>query len=306
MDLIHHISPGQILTRCRPKDKWDLMARMLDGIAASSDFRAHSHISRAAAWKGLVAREQQQSTGIGQGFALPHARLEGFKGLGLALAFLAEDLDFAALDGKPIRMACMVLTPTSDPTLALKIYSRVGGLLADPATAGFLLGAESPDEAYRFLSEKKLQLEVVLTCKDIMRPPYFKVQRDTRLPELTRLMLQHREEATAVVEPDDTIVGEITCDALFQYGLPDFFNQLKSVSFISRFDPFEKYFEVEGNAVARDVMTPSPPTLPESATLLELVFALTVQKRPKVYVARDGRLVGVIDRGTVLDRVVNF
>lgn len=306
MDLTQHISPDQILVRDPATDKWELMGRLLDRILLSPSFQHHTHMSREAIWKELEDREKQQSTGIGHGLALPHARLSELKGLGLALAIPANDLPFGAADGRPVRVICMVLTPRSDPTLALKIYSKIASLLAEPATADFLKAAQTPHEVYSFLCERGLNLEVVLTAKDIMRPAFFKVYRDTRLPDLTRLMMEHREEATAVLEADDTVAGEITCDILFQYGLPDFFNQLKSVSFISRFDPFEKYFENESHAVAGSIMAPAPPILPETATLLEVVFALTVQKHPKLYVTRDGKLRGVIDRSAVLDRVVNF
>lgn len=306
MDLTKNISPEQILVNAVAKDKWDLMRQMLDRILNAPNAAPHGDLSREQIWDLLVDRENKQTTGIGEGFALPHARIDGFKGLGLSLAVLAEGLEFDSLDGRPVRIACMVLTPKEDPTLALKVSSAITSLIIEPATRERLLGARDAQEVYDFLKEKQVKMDIVLTCKDIMRPPLFAVHPDTPLRDVTHMMMRNREEATAVVDQDNRMVGEITGDLLFQYGLPDFFNQLKSVSFISRFDPFEKYFENEAHARAGDLMSKDVPTVPETATLLEVVFALTVKKRLKLYVTREDRLVGVIDRSTVLDRVVNF
>jgi CBS domain-containing protein len=46
--------------------------------------------------------------------------------------------------------------------------------------------------------------------------------------------------------------------------------------------------------------------LPESATLLEIVFELAIRRHVKVYVVRDGKRIGIIDRSQVLDRVINI
>jgi predicted transcriptional regulator len=88
--------------------------------------------------------------------------------------------------------------------------------------------------------------------------------------------------------------------------MPDFFGQLKTVSFISEFDPFERYFKAEAEATAEDVMSRDFAAMPETATLLEIVFELAVRRRPKVYVVRDGKRVGIIDRIRVLDRVLRL
>jgi len=113
-------------------------------------------------------------------------------------------------------------------------------------------------------------------------------------------------EAISVVDRDETLLGQITCDDLFCFGLPDFFGQLKSVSFIRDYDPFEKYFKGDALRQAKDVMSTDYAALPETGTLLEIVFELAIRRHPKVYVVRDGKRIGVIDRNRVLDKVINI
>ena len=88
--------------------------------------------------------------------------------------------------------------------------------------------------------------------------------------------------------------------------MPNFFTQLRTISFIREFDPFERYFKHAQNAAAKDVMSEHFSALAEDATLLEVVFELAVRRFPVVHVLRDGRHVGAIDRNAVLKYVINF
>jgi CBS-domain-containing membrane protein len=227
--------------------------------------------------------------------------------LEICLASLAAPLEFDAPDDQPVRFVCMVLVPETAPTLALKVQSWVVKNFTNPAFQALLEGGKSPEEIHAFLCREEVELEVPVVARDIMRPAFVSIYVDTPLREATRQMMEHQLEAVAVLNRDGTIAGQITCDTLFQVGIPDFFRQLKSVSFIRQFDPFEKYFSSEAVARVGDLMTREFSAMTADATLLEIVFALTVQRYPKIYVADDaGRLIGVIDRIGVLDRVIHF
>ena len=304
--LANYLAPEQILVGLEGRDKWEVMRKMFDSLTRSPQFRDQSGISPEDAWEALVQRERNQPTGIGDGVAFPHARLKGYRGLGVCLAILAKPVDFESIDGKPARFICMMLAAEERPALALKFYSKMGELLTDEATRKLMVEAPDGEAIYNYIQEKRIVLETSLLARDVMRKPILSVHPDTPLREVAHLMMRHRVEAAPVVDSDGRIVAEITCDHLFQYGIPEFFTQLQSVAFVSKFDPFEKYFADESKSVARDVMSSEFAALPEDSTMLEIVFALTVQKHPKVYVVRDGRCVGIIDRTTVLDRIFNF
>ena len=96
-------------------------------------------------------------------------------------------------------------------------------------------------------------------------------------------------------------------DDLFKLGIPDFFSQLKSVGFIRYFDPFEEYFAVEIASKVSDVMNTEFKAFPETATLIEIVFAISVQKCPLIYIVGErNKLLGVIDRTLLLKRIINL
>ena len=183
--------------------------------------------------------------------------------------------------------------------------AEVALLMADPATRAGVDAANSEEALIALLRDLNTGEERALRAQHHARP-YYSIYPDTPLTRVTDLLAEYNLEATSVVERDGRVAGMITCDQIFRCGLPDFFSQLKSVAFVKNFDPFEGYFKGVKCAVAGDIMTRDFAALPEDATLLEVVFELSVKQRPKVFVVRDGVLVGIIDRIAVLNRVINY
>lgn len=306
MQFSKYLGPAQVLVDVQAADKRALLEKMAEALMTGHALKRQPHITRDMVLDAVLQREQERSTGMANGFAYPHARIPGFQGIGISVALPDPPVDFASLDGKPASLVVMVVVPAEHPQVALKLMSQFAGLLQDHMAVSVLSSVKDAEALSTFLAERTLQTEFTITARDIMRAPFADVYPDTPLQQVTRLMLEHLQDSIAVIEHDGTLVGEITCDGLFKYGMPDFFGQLKSVSFINRFDPFEKYFEQESHALAQDVMSRDFSAMTESATLLEIVFELAVHHRMKIHVVRDGKRVGVIDRIAVLDRVLNL
>ncbi len=306
MKELAYFDESLVLPQAAATDKWALIALMVDALVASPPLEAqHEVISHARVLEAVEERERERSTGLGNGVAFPHARIPGLRGSVICVAFPEQPVDFDALDGQPAVIVVMILVPDDQPQTALQLMSQFARLLSDPVEREALMGLRSISGIYGYISRRVLEKEAHVTARDIMRNTVAVVHPDTPLKEVTRLMNQHLLDTIVVTETDGTLVGEITCDNLFKLGMPHFFTQLKSIAFIREFDPFEKYFADESHALARDVMSHDYTPMPEDATLLEIVFELAVHQRPKVYVVRDGKCRGVIDRILVLDRVLN-
>lgn len=107
--------------------------------------------------EGLVAalleRDAVISTAIGNGVALPHAPVAG---LGRALVFLIRTerpvADCDPLDGRPVDLFWVVLTPEDDPGLHLKVLASIARVLGDPAKRDALDQAEGPSAVLGVLS----------------------------------------------------------------------------------------------------------------------------------------------------------
>jgi nitrogen PTS system EIIA component len=306
MDIPPYFDKGQVLLGSEASDKWALISSMIEALALSESLQRHSPISKEDLLKAVVDREEDRPTGLGNGFAFPHGRIKGFTGVGLCVAIPAAPIDFNAPDGKPAEIVVLMVVPENQPQVALKYMAQFARLISDPVEREVMLSLRDPEPMTGYITKRVLQTDTLIAARDIMRRPKISIHPDTPLREVTKRMHQHMLDTVAVVEEDQTLVGEITCELLFQLGMPHFFSQLKSVSFIDEFDPFVKYFEGEGGSLARDVMSTDFATVSEDATLLEIVFELSVKRRNKVHVVRNGKRVGVIDRILVLDRVINI
>jgi predicted transcriptional regulator len=90
-------------------------------------------------------------------------------------------------------------------------------------------------------------------------------------------------------------------------GLPDFFNQLQTVAFVRHIDPFEKYFQIKSDISVKELYTGKTCKMSEDNTLMEIIFALTVQNYNRIFVVDSrGCLTGEIDRFSIVDKIMFF
>jgi mannitol/fructose-specific phosphotransferase system IIA component (Ntr-type) len=305
MKLNTYLQPDSILLNVQAEDKKTLLKTMCDCIS-TSPAAVESGLDNKTIYKAIKKREEQSSTGIGSGFAFPHARFPDIKGIGICLAVLDKPLDYNSFDGQDINLACMVIVPEKKPTLALKVMAQIARIFSDNEFHQKVKEIQSVNELAKIIAEHNINLDITIAASDIMRPPLLTLSPDTPLKEAARQMAACNVTATAVVDKDKRIIGEISTTHLFLLGIPDFFTQLKSVAFMSEFDPFEKYFAEESKSETRDLMDSDFCSLGPDASIMEMVFALIVKKYPKIYIALDGILIGVVDQPLVLERIINI
>lgn len=97
-------------------------------------------------FNAVMAREQLQSTGIGGGVAIPHARSEGVRRLTVVLGRFEGGVDFVALDGQPVQLVFLIAAPREAAGAYIQTVAKVARLLKSGAYKGNLLGAKSPEE----------------------------------------------------------------------------------------------------------------------------------------------------------------
>ncbi len=83
----------------------------------------------------VFAREEQASTGIGRGAAIPHARTEAVSDFVVAVGRTAEPLDFGSIDGSPVNTIVLMGTPQAKVSMYLKLLAHLSHLIK---TNGFL------------------------------------------------------------------------------------------------------------------------------------------------------------------------
>lgn len=105
----------------------------------------------------LNEREKLGSTGFGGGAAIPHGKIDGLEHVVGYFARLSAPIDFQAVDGMPVDLVFLLLSPPDAGAEHLKALARVSRMLRDRQCVAKLRGARSRDALYALLAgEEKL------------------------------------------------------------------------------------------------------------------------------------------------------
>lgn len=117
--------------------------------------------------KGVYAREEEGSTGIGEGIAIPHCKSAAVNQAGLAAMVVPKGVEFDSLDGEPANLFFLIAAPDTADNVHLDVLSHLSVLLMDPDFTGKLREAETVEEFKKVIEmaenepeEEKEQTEV--------------------------------------------------------------------------------------------------------------------------------------------------
>ena len=115
------------------------------------------NLADAAKYKeGILAREEQCSTAIGQGIAIPHAKSEAVKKPALAAVTVPKGVDYQAMDGQPSDLIFMIAAP-NDGDVHLEVLSRLMQMLMDDKFKSDLVNAKTKDEFLSIIDKKEIE-----------------------------------------------------------------------------------------------------------------------------------------------------
>ena len=124
-----------------PKDKKEALDQVVDLMAKSGK------INDVEAYRQRVyAREEESTTGIGEGIAIPHGKCDAVAKPGLAAMVVKDGVDFDSLDGEPVHLIFLIAAPNTEDNIHLDVLSKLSVLLMDEQFTADLLNAKSVDE----------------------------------------------------------------------------------------------------------------------------------------------------------------
>ena len=115
---------------------------------ASLIFESRCNIARSKIFNSLFSREKLGSTGLGNGIAIPHGRLEGLKRSVAVVLSLDVPIPFDASDGKAVDLLIFLLVPTNSSKDHLEILAEVANMLSDNKFIDELRYSTSTDQLY--------------------------------------------------------------------------------------------------------------------------------------------------------------
>ena len=103
--------------------------------------------------EGVLKREEEGTTGIGEGIAIPHAKTDAVSAPGLAAMLVPQGVDYDALDGQPVHMIFLIAAPNTEDNVHLEVLSRLSMLLMDDEFRTNLLDAADVTEFLAYIDE---------------------------------------------------------------------------------------------------------------------------------------------------------
>jgi nitrogen PTS system EIIA component len=153
MRLTELLSQERVAVRHRdgshPLDKPATLKILAEMLAAG----AHADVSTVV--RVLTDREKLQSTGIGEGVAIPHGALPQLDTQFASLLIVPEGVDFAAIDGQPVTILFAVITPKRATGEHLKTLARVSRVLRNKAFREQLIAVPGAKEGYSLISHEE-------------------------------------------------------------------------------------------------------------------------------------------------------
>lgn len=129
--------------------KDDLLQEMASALAV-----AEPALEEKALLGVLREREALQSTGIGEGVAIPHGKVKNLDHLVASFARSTQGVDFDSIDGQPTQLLFLLVVPEQSGGQHLKALARISRFFRDASFRAKLLGAEDLDEIFRAIEEE--------------------------------------------------------------------------------------------------------------------------------------------------------
>ena len=148
MRIIDLLDPRSIQLSGQASGKEDALDKMVNLMAASGKINDVETYR-----KGVYAREEESTTGIGGGIAIPHCKSDAVTKPGLAAMLVPDGVEFDSLDGRPVNLIFLIAAPNTEDNVHLSVLSKLSVLLMNEDFTNGLRNAKSVEEFLRVIDQ---------------------------------------------------------------------------------------------------------------------------------------------------------
>lgn len=148
MKITDLLSKESILLNVDVKDKDACLVKLVDLMDASGKIS-----DKKLYLDAVYAREEEGTTGVGNGIAIPHGRCSGVKEPGLAAMTIPSGVEYNALDSKPVDLAFLIAAPEGSGSMHLEILSKLATMLMDENFVADLKKAKTVEEFLKVIDD---------------------------------------------------------------------------------------------------------------------------------------------------------
>lgn len=146
---LRHIDKRCLTAQLQSNKKEDAIRELVELIAATGNLK-----DKDLALKDILAREQQMSTGMQFGIAMPHARTLGTDTSLIAIGISSSGVDFTTFDNTTVTIVALIISPAQENGPHMQTLAGLGAVLGNESARKALMAAKTPDEVYEALANR--------------------------------------------------------------------------------------------------------------------------------------------------------
>jgi len=147
------LKTSQVVYNIKARDKIGVLEELLDVLAGENLIT-----NKKPVLTRIIDRENLESTGIGHGIALPHARVENQDEITVVVGRSKDGIDFDSIDGKKVHLLFLIIWNPAIPGLFNHLFAGLAKFLANPDFRDKLIHSKNKSELYDILSKITLRL----------------------------------------------------------------------------------------------------------------------------------------------------
>lgn len=307
MKLSSYLSERVIIPNIVGNNMSELIEDLLDKVIKNNQ---SLRLEKQEIKKAILKREEEASTYLGYGVALPHARLENFEDILVVIGFLEKPIKVKNLSNKEedLKVVILVVADVLKGKKILKIMSGISKLaLKNKATLDEIIAKKSAVQTIKLLDQANIEIDHNITAEDLFTNLPKPATIKNTLEDIAKRIIMEKVTGIPVVNENNRFLGEITERELIAFGMPKYTTILDDLNFMTIGEPFENYIMNEKTATIEDIYRKDGViTVDKEASLMEVCYLFMNRGVTRIYVVEDGKYLGIILRSDIIRKILHI
>lgn len=307
MKLSSYLSEDKIISNLKGETFEELITNLLKELAKTNkQVKVEQEIMK----KAILKRESEASTYIGEGVAIPHARLEYFDDIIVSIAFPEKRVTMKNIMGEEevVDFIVLIVADVLKNKNILKIMSGISRLcLKNKEIFKEILKYKSPEKTIEILNKMKIEIDHNITAEDLFTTSILPAKENNTLEDIAKRIIMDKVSGIPVVDNHNNFLGEITERELIAFGMPKHTTLLSDLSFLTVGEPFENYLVNEKITTIKELYrTEGVITVDKDASLMEISYIFMNKGVTRIYVLENNKYIGSIFRSDIIKKILHI
>lgn len=308
MKFSSYLDPQFIFTDLKGANSEAIITEMIDRIADKDKIVREN---KSFILDAVIRREREIPTGIGNGIAIPHARLENLNDFIVAIGLLDTPIEGeigATHQKDEVSLVFLIISDVLKNKNILKVMSAVSKIaLRKKDLLEKIKKERNPKKVIEYIQQADIELDHKIVAEDVLSPDVKPATPDNTLEDIATRLILEETSGFPVVDKNGNFLGEITERELIAYGMPNYLSLMEDLNFLTVGEPFEEYLVNESKVTIKNLYRVSNEIVIDRKTpIMEICFIMVNKGITRLYVVDNGKYYGMIKRSDIIKKVLHI